>query len=530
LPRGVAGLGVDGPRPPERGGRMAKNGQQASRGPRRSGREPGATVVSTAGDVKEFKELEKHRKRAKSKAKKCKSESKEDRLLEPLNAWAQLLLEQLGDPRGSGGSGARAVRVWRCDTLRLLPTPQQEELLRLVGDQTARLVNMENFRRRRQFFETGRIDDSWRSAWDMRKTEYYDIYRLLGSANFYEVCRLIGEQWRSFKELLRKKKQGELPSWMKPKPPGYRKRDGERLPIIIIRFDNYKVDLEKKVLRLGYWGVEVPFKGKPRWLTRSAKQGRLIITYDPVKKRWYARVSVEVVLEGRLGGLKAGVDLGRERLIALVTEPVNSSGEGVALLYRGGPLKSDYFYFEKRIAEVDRALSKLEEVDRSVLLEERRRLFEKRKRRRDQVFANTAAHLARFAREHSIGAVFIGYPWNISQEKGNKGNTNMWGYRKLAMRLSITLENHGIAAFAVREDGTSRTCAWHGVEVERSPRGLVHCSHGHTVHADVNAALNILLRGLEALRVKASLPRQVKVLSFLPTPGGVIERKRNQTP
>jgi transposase len=61
-----------------------------------------------------------------------------------------------------------------------------------------------------------------------------------------------------------------------------------------------------------------------------------------VKKRWYARVSVEVTLERKLdnGGLKAGIDLGRERLIAFVTEPLNESGEGVALLYRGGPLKS----------------------------------------------------------------------------------------------------------------------------------------------------------------------------------------------
>jgi len=44
----------------------------------------------------------------------------------------------------------------------------------------------------------------------------------------------------------------------------------------------------------------------------------------------------------------------------------------VALLYRGGPLKSDYFYFEKKIAEIDRMLTdpKLEETDRSVLKED----------------------------------------------------------------------------------------------------------------------------------------------------------------
>jgi len=92
---------------------------------------------------------------------------------------------------------------------------------------------------------------------------------------------------------------------------------------VVVRSDNYRIDLEKRVIHLGYWNVSIPFKGKPRWLTKpGAKQGRLIIIYDPVKKRWYARVSVEVALERKLGGgLKAGIDLGRERLIALVTEP-----------------------------------------------------------------------------------------------------------------------------------------------------------------------------------------------------------------
>jgi len=279
------------------------------------------------------------------------------------------------------------VRVQRTDTLRLLATPELDDFLRRVGDATARLINMENYRRRRQFFETGRIDYSWMSAWARRFTEYYSVYKLLGSRNFHEACRLISDQWKSFLGLLKAAKEGKLEPWQRVRPPGYRKdRDGQRVPIVVVRFDNYRVDMERKILRLGYWNIEIPFKGRPRWLIRpEAKQGRLIIVYDPVKKRWYARVSVEVTLESKLGGgLKAGIDLGRERLIALVTEPINESGEGAALLYRGGPLKSDYFYFERKIAEIDRMLSdpKLEEADRCVLKEVRRRFYERKRRRR----------------------------------------------------------------------------------------------------------------------------------------------------
>jgi len=53
------------------------------------------------------------------------------------------------------------------------------------------------------------------------------------------------------------------------------------------------------------------------------------------------------------------------------------------------------------------------------------------------------------------------------------------------------------------------------------PRGLMRCPHGHTLHSDVNAALNIMLRGLAALGIEARLPRQIRVLSFLATPSRV---------
>jgi hypothetical protein len=92
----------------------------------------------------------------------------------PLNAWARLQLELCGDPCGSGGRWAQAVQrvcVVRTDTLRLLTTPKLEELLRRVGDATARLINMENFRRRKLFFERKGIDCGWKSAWERRKTE-----------------------------------------------------------------------------------------------------------------------------------------------------------------------------------------------------------------------------------------------------------------------------------------------------------------------------------------------------------------------
>jgi len=230
-------------------------------------------------------------------------------------------------------------------------------------------------------------------------------------------------------------------------------------------------------------------------------------------------VSVEVVLESKLnGGLRAGIDLGRERLIALVTEPINGSGEGAALLYRGGPLKADYFCFERKIAEIDRMLSdsKLEEADRAVLKEVRRRFYERRRRRRDQVFANSAAHLVKVCEGLGVAVLLLGYPRGVAQDKPGKGNTNLWSYRRLERRIAVTAENRGIPVFEVPEDNTSKVCARHGCEVQRGPRGLVRCPFGHTMHADVNAAMNILKRG------GGKVPMRVRVFSFIPTASKVI--------
>jgi putative transposase len=446
----------------------------------------------------------------------------EEVILEPANVWALNAWapppKGLNDPRNSGENWAR---VWRTDTLRLVTNAELHDFLWHIGDQVARLINMENFRRRKGFFENKNIDYSWQSAWARRFAEYYSIYKLLGSANFHEACRLVSEEWKSFKELLKASKEGRLPPWMNPRPPGYRKRDGQRTPIVVVRFDNYEVDLKRRVLLLKYWKLEVPFKGKPRWLTRpDAKRGRLIIFYNEAKKRWYARVSAEVLLKRESSGKGfIGIDLGREVIVTAV------ASDGMALLYKGKVLKSDYYYFEKKIAAIDSALSKLEEVDRNALAEERRRLFEKRRKRRNQIFANIASHLARFAREHSIGAVFIGYPWNISQEKPGKGNINMWAYRRLVLRLATTLENIGIHAFLINEDNTSRKCAYHHIDAVRNPRGLITCPLGHTLHSDVNAALNIMSHGLTVLGIEVKLPKRIKVLSFLATPSKTIPIK-----
>jgi putative transposase len=126
-----------------------------------------------------------------------------------------------------------------------------------------------------------------------------------------------------------------------------------------------------------------------------------------------------------------------------------------------------------------------------------------------------------------VGILLFGYPRGIAQDKPGKGNTNQWGYRKLGRRIAVTAENHGIPVFEIPEDGTSKLCSRHRCEVVRGPRGVSRCPFGHTMHSDLNAAANILARG------GGRVPARIRVLSFVPTPSGVIavnEKKKNSNP
>ena len=108
------------------------------------------------------------------------------------------------------------------------------------------------------------------------------------------------------------------------------------------------------------------------------------------------------------------------------------------------------------------------------------------------MYRNFASHLMRELHERGVSTIYLGYPFNIAQDKGNKFTVNLWSYRKLMEVIELKAQEYGIRVFEVIEYNTSKYCAYHGVQVERGPRGVVNCPKGHRLHSDLNGALNIL--------------------------------------
>ncbi|MFP3297628.1 MAG: transposase [Thermocladium sp.] len=293
-------------------------------------------------------------------------------------------------------------------------------------------------------------------------------------------------------------------------PPSYWKDEetGVRKPLLVVRQDRYVVDGRNHII-LKDFHLEISFTGRLRW---HGKQGRLEIYYDEVGNAWYASIPVEVGVEKTKTGRRSKYILRGERKSIQVKSPKGSKmasidlginvlasvviDDGTWLLYKGVRAKEDYFYLQNRIAEVQSLSDKVKNLEEyeayRELNREGRRLFKKLIRRLLHLYRNFASHLMRELHERGVSIIYLGYPFNIAQDKGNKFTVNLWSYRELMNIIELKAQEYGMRVFEVIEYNTSKYCAYHGVQVERGPRGVVNCPKGHKLHSDLNGALNIL--------------------------------------
>jgi len=401
----------------------------------------------------------------------------------------------------------------RTNVVRLLPNGFQGRKLRRLANTSAKLFNEVNYERRQQFFRGEKVD--FEGTWD----RYYERYKGALGVNAQAVLQKNNEAWSSFFSLLKLKKEGKLPPHVKRVgPPRYWKdrETKERKLLLVVRQDRYVVDERNRRLILKDFGLEVEFAGRLRWY---GKQGRLEIHYDEMRNTWYASIPVEVGVEETKTGKKSKYIVHGERKTIQVESPRGNKAasidlginvlasavvdDGTWLLYKGVRTKEDYFYLEKRIAQVQSSADKTrnpgEYEAHEELLKEKRRLHGKLTRRLLHLYRNFASHLLKTLHELGASTIYLGYPFNIAQDKGNKFTSNMWSYRKLMGIIELKAQEYCMKVFEVVEYNTSKYCAYHGVEVERRPRGVVSCPLGHKLHSDLNGALNILKKAINVM-------------------------------
>jgi len=390
----------------------------------------------------------------------------------------------------------------RTVTVKLQPSKEQAKTLYQLADTGAKVWNRVNYLRRQQFFEGKIVDFN-----STEKTVYEEFKREIGSATVQQIARKNAESWRSFFSLLRKKRNGELPSWLKPKPPNYLKEDGRRKSLIVLRNDQYKIEGNKLILKgLGkFKRLEIQFKGR---IHLKGKQGRLEITYDPIKQKWYAHISltVEEKLEGGnwvtlprtpKGSLSAGIDLGVNNLMAVYVET------GESFLVNGRPLKSIDFYWRRKIADYQSKLNKSGAKTSRKL----KRMHEKAKFQARHYINTAVRQTVKKLYDLGVSKIVIGYPKGIARnsDRGSKQNfilSHVWRFNYVIKRLKEVAEEYGIQVLVVNEAFTSKTCPVCGKPHEgaRFVRGLFKCpAAGLVFNADLVGAFNILKKVVKTI-------------------------------
>jgi len=109
-----------------------------------------------------------------------------------------------------------------------------------------------------------------------------------------------------------------------------------------------------------------------------------------------------------------------------------------------------------------------------------------------------SSHLLTTLYEIGVSTIYLGYPFNIVPDNGNKFTVNMWSYSKLMSAIELEAQEYGIK---VVEYNTSRFCAYHGVGVRKYPRGVVSCPNGHKLNSDLNGALNIMRKAINFVAI-----------------------------
>ncbi len=100
-----------------------------------------------------------------------------------------------------------------------------------------RAYNEINYERRQNFFNKQGIRrrETYKKCYDKYKKE-------IGSATIQQVLNKNDEDWRSFFEQLKAKREDRLPLFIKKlNPPGYKKRDDKRELMMFIRKDQYEI-------------------------------------------------------------------------------------------------------------------------------------------------------------------------------------------------------------------------------------------------------------------------------------------------
>src|SRR6056297_397218 len=354
-----------------------------------------------------------------------------------------------------------------------------------LGWAASKLWNVGRYYAQEQWDETGEIPDDGELKAELKSHERYTDLHSQSSQ------RVLEELAEAFNGWYGKRRNGDD----RARPPGYRK-NGDAHPRSTVSFKaaGFKHDAQFTRVRLSKGRnlkdhrsdfILCEYQTRPdvdrtEW---DIQQVRAVYKRDEWRLQFVCRTTIDPEPPGEE---VAGVDLGICNFAA-----VSFGGESV--LYPGGALKEDEYYFTKKKAKCDDSSSR-----------EAARLDRTLTGRRTHFLHTLSKAIVEECVERGVGTLVVGDLGGIREDDqngesrnwGDHGNLDLhgWAFDRFTTLLDYKAEAEGIDVELVSELDTSKSCSacGHTDDVQRVERGLYVCEECDTVaNADVNGAENI---------------------------------------
>jgi putative transposase len=361
------------------------------------------------------------------------------------------------------------------------------EMLDRAAFASKNLYNAANYLIRQTFIFQG-VYLNYRQMHQLMKA--HPAYQALPRKVSQQVLRTLDKNWQSFFRAIAEWREHPEKFLGRPCLPKYKdKQHGRNLLIYTIQA------ISKPALRQGF----IQPSGLPMRIQtnhQNVDQVRVIPRAGfYVVEVVYEQAPVQAEVDPTL---YAGIDIGVDNLATLTS---NKKGF-VPRLVNGRPVKSINQFYNKRKAELDEKLMKMDARRRhSHRLE---RLTTKRSRRINHYLHTASRRIINLLVEEGIGSLVIGKNdgWKQEVEMGKRNNQQFVAipHARFIEMLAYKAELVGIQVIITEESYTSK-CSFLDHEPirkqeiyagKRVKRGLFHASDGRLLNADVNGSANII--------------------------------------
>ena len=346
------------------------------------------------------------------------------------------------------------------------------------------LYNMANYYIRQEFFYLGNWVRYY-NLWYMLKDK--EVYQKLPSQTSQQILRLLDKNWKSFFNSLKKWKIQPKMYKGRPRPPKYKKKNGEFMLI----FTNQQCRIKKGYLHFPENVAISPVKTRVK---NQLHQVRLV-----PKGLYYI---IEIIYEKEINSLKidktriVGIDLGLANIVTMV----NNAGLKPAII-KGGIVKSINQFYNKQLAHFKSLKDK-----QGLRFETRRiqKLTRKRNNKIHDYFHKISRKIINYCVDNNFGTIIIGYNrfWKQKINMGRRNNQKFvqLPYYKLISQIQYKSKLIGIDVILEMESYTSKCSFLDNESIEkhktyagkRINRGLFRSKKGIIINADVNAGYNII--------------------------------------